>query len=177
MRSEERKRIKTLVNSLLILFTILCSLFTLSSCGSGDDDGSRLGDYIVGTWLRGWNEGDVIIEGDTELSPGDYVLDSFVFKDDGSFNGMVRSGSFMSYDYSGEVLYKGTYRCDNHNLKLEFTDDQGRQDTILAQILSFTETDLVVKVKRDGTLNGSAVSVTVTMKLRKAQSSSSTSDA
>ena len=90
---------------------------------------------------------------------------------------MVRSGSFSSYDFSGYILYEGTYRCDNHNLKLEFTDDQGRQDTILAQILSFTENDLVVKVKRDGTLNGSAVSVTVTMKLRKAQSSSSTSDA
>lgn len=159
------------------LLLLLLPLLFLTGCGGGDDDGRRLGNLIVGTWQRGWEDGDVVIEGETEWRPEDFAFDLFVFRDDGNYNGMVRSGSFSSYDFSGYILYEGTYRCDNHNLKLEFTDNQGRQDTILAQILSFTETDLVVKVKRDGTLNGSAVSVTVTMKLRKAQSSSSTSDA
>ena len=44
----------------LYLFLLL-PLFVC--CGSGDDDGSRLGEQIVGTWYRGWEEGDVEIIG------------------------------------------------------------------------------------------------------------------
>ena len=39
----------------------VAALFFLIGCGSGDDDGRRLGEQIVGTWQRGWGEGDVVI--------------------------------------------------------------------------------------------------------------------
>ena len=127
-----------LVNSLLILFTIHCSLFTLSSCGTGDDDGRRLGDVIVGTWQRGYGPGDVIIEGDTELEPENLTYDQFIFHGDGSYNGMKREGTFLALDDRGEVIYEGDFLCDNDNLKLIF-DDEGKKQTILAQVLAFTD--------------------------------------
>ena len=116
---------------------------------------------IVGTWQRGWGEGDVIIEGDTDFQPEDFSYDLFVFKGDGSYNGMVRDGSFASYDEFGEVIYEGRYRCDNNNLKLEFTDEGGRKQTILAQVLMFTEDTLKIKYENE------EYNVTVTMVLQK----------
>ena len=155
----------------LIVFTFLLSpsIVLLSSCGSGDDDGRRLGELIVGDWQRGWNEGDVIIEGDTQWRPEDFIYDIFTFRDDGSYNGMVRNGSFSAYDYYGDVIYEGTYCCDNNNLKLEFKDESGQKQTILAQVLMFTEDMLVIKYENEDS------GITVTLKLRRAQSSSSTS--
>ena len=41
-------------------------LLLLTGCGVGDDNGERLGEYIIGTWQRGWGPGDVIIEGAPE---------------------------------------------------------------------------------------------------------------
>jgi hypothetical protein len=164
-----KKIVTLLLNSLILLFTIHCLLFTLSSCGGGDDDGRRLGELIVGNWQRGWGEGDVVIEGDTQWHPEDFSYDIFVFHGDGDYNGMVRNGSFSAYDYFGEILYEGTYRCDNHNLKLEFMDESGRKQTILAQVQMFTEDTLIIKYE-----NGD-YGISVTLTLRKAQSSSSTS--
>ena len=159
----------------LVLFSFLLSLtsFLLISCGGGDDDGRRFGDYVVGTWQRGWNEGDVVIEGDSTFRPEDQALDLLVFYDDGSYNGMVRSGSFSSYDFVGYILYEGTYRCDNNNLKLEFKDEGGTKRTILAQILMFSEEALQVRYENE------KPAVTITMKLKKKtdqNQSSSTSD-
>ena len=57
--------------------------FLLLSCGGGDDDGQRLGEVIVGTWQRGWDKGDIVIDGDTELKPEDFAYDtpsSYVMK-------------------------------------------------------------------------------------------------
>ena len=139
----------------------LAALLFLCGCGGGDDDGRRLGEMIVGTWQRGWGEGDVIIEGDTDFQPEDFSYDLFVFKGDGNYNGMVRDGSFASYDEFGEVIYEGRYRCDNNNLKLEFTDEGGRKQTILAQVLMFTEDTLKIKYENE------EYNVTVTMVLRK----------
>jgi hypothetical protein len=155
----------------LILFSFLLPLFSflLSSCGSGDDDGRRLGELIVGNWQRGRDEGDVIIEGDTQWRPEDFIYDIFAFRNDGSYNGMVRNGSFTAYDVYGDVIYEGTYRCDNNNLKLEFNDESGRKQTILAQVLMFTEDTFVIKYENEEN------SITVTITLRKTQSSSSTS--
>ena len=68
----------------------LTALILLSACGSGDDDGRRLGELIVGTWQRGWGEGDVVFEGETELTPENFTYDKYEFHDDGSYNGMVR---------------------------------------------------------------------------------------
>ena len=47
----------------------MTALLCLFSCSGGDDDGRRLGEVIVGTWQRGWNEGDIIIEGDPDVKP------------------------------------------------------------------------------------------------------------
>ena len=144
-----------------LLFTFHFSLLT-TSCGTGDDDGRRLGELIVGTWLRGWGEGDVIIEGDTDLKPESFSYDRFVFMPDGKFNGMVRDGSFSSYDEFGDIIYEGTYRCDNNNLKLEFTNGEGRRQTILAQVLSFTEDTMTLRYENE------EYNITVTLIIRKA---------
>ena len=150
---------------------IVVALFFFWNCGGGDDDGRRLGDYIVGTWQRGWGEGDVIIEGDTDLEPDNFAYDKFVFMSDGKYNGMVRDGSFSAYDEYGEIIYEGQYRCDNNNLKLQFTDESGRKQTILAQVLVFTEDMLKIKYVNE------EYNVTVTIILRKNQSSSSSASA
>ena len=146
MKSEERKQIKTLVNSLLLLFTIHCSLFTLTSCGSGDDDGSRLAEQIVGTWYRGWEEGDVEIIGDVDVAPEDFHYYYFTFSGDGSYNGMVREGSFCAYDIYDHTIYTGTYKCDNDNLRLEYSQGNQKQK-IQAQVLSFDETTIKLEYK------------------------------
>ena len=146
MKSEERKQIKTLVNSLLLLFTIHCSLFTLTSCGSGDDDGSRLAEQIVGTWYRGWEEGDVEIIGDVDVSPEDFLYYYFTFSGDGTYNGMVRDGSFCAYDIYDHTIYTGTYKCDNDNLRLEYSQGNQKQK-IQAQVLSFDETTIILEYK------------------------------
>ena len=77
---------KQLINKVACLAT----LFFLLGCGTGDDDGRRLGDFIVGTWQRGWGEGDVVIEGNTDLEPENLAYDKFMFRADGSYNGMMR---------------------------------------------------------------------------------------
>ncbi len=151
-----------------MVFMALCLMLIPSACGGGDDDGSRMGELIVGTWQRGWNEGDVIIEGDTNWRPEDFSYDLFVFNGDGTYNGMVRSGTFTSYDYFGDIIYEGTYRCDNNNLKLEFRDERGVKQTILAQIMMFTEDTFVIKYINED----AGITVTITLRKKKDQSSS-----
>lgn len=145
-----------------LLFTIHCLLFTVS-CGTGDDDGRRLGELIVGTWQRGWGEGDVVIDGDTELQPRNLAYDYFVFNGDGSYNGMVRKGTFAAYDTFGDLVYDGTYQCDNNNLKLEPSSGEG---TILAQVISFTENTILLRYRNE------AYDVTVTVVLYSSSSMS-----
>lgn len=148
-----------------IVLTLLFFLPLLVGCGSGDDDGRRLGDLIVGTWQRGWQEGDVEIEGDTELTPDDLAYDRFVFGGDGSYNGMVRDGSFKALDRQGTVLIEGTYRCDNHNLQLTFADSGGQRQTFLMQVLSFTDDAIRLCFQHEG-------GVTVRLVIRSYSSSS-----
>jgi hypothetical protein len=125
---------------------LLCfSLLAATACGGGDDDGRRLGEMIVGTWQRGWGEGDVVIEGDTDLEPDNFTYDQFVFRGDGNYNGMVRKGTFTAYDTEGEVIYEGDYQCDNNNLKLTYLDDSGAKRSLLAQVVSFTENSIVIR--------------------------------
>ena len=156
------RREQKFVNSVLLLLTFsLSHLLTFYSCGTGDDDGRRLGELIVGTWQRGWGEGDVIIEGDTDLEPESFSYDRFIFMPDGKYNGMVRDGSFSSYDEFGDIIYEGQYRCDNNNLKLEFINEEGRKQTILAQVLSFTDDTMTLRYENE------EYNVTVTLILRK----------
>jgi hypothetical protein len=131
----------SLSSFLFLLSTIILFSFSLTACGGGDDDGRRLGEVIVGTWQRGWGEGDVVIEGDTDLKPENFAYDRFVFNDDGSYNGMVRKGTFVAYDTYGNVIYEGTYQCDNHNMKLEPSTGEGK---MLAQVVSFTDTSIIL---------------------------------
>jgi len=133
-------------NRVLYRAVCLTALLFLFACGGGDDDGRRLGELIVGTWLRGWNEGDVIIEGDTELRPENFAYDRFEFHDDGSYNGMVRKGTFIAFDTEGYVIFDGNYQCDNHNLKLEPSTGEG---TMLAQVVSFTDNTLMLKYENE----------------------------
>ena len=109
----------------IIRAVFLTALILLPACGSGDDDGRRLGELIVGTWQRGWGEGDVVFEGETELTPENFTYDKFEFHDDGSYNGMVRKGTFIAYDTRGQIIFEGRYQCDNHNLKLEPSTIEG----------------------------------------------------
>ena len=145
---------------LLLLFTFHFSLLAVS-CSGGDDDGRRLGEEIVGTWQRGWNEGDIIIEGDTSVLPENLTYDLFYFYGDGDYNGMVRSGSFLSLDTDGDTIYEGTFQCDNNNLKLDCVNNFGEQRKILAQVLSFSDKQMQIRYVNE------EYDVTVTVIIRK----------
>ncbi len=134
-----------MLSKLLYRAAMVAALVLLTACGGGDDDGRRLGEMIVGTWQRGWGEGDVVIEGDTDLEPDNFTYDQFVFRGDGNFNGMVRKGTFTAYDTEGEVIYEGDYQCDNNNLKLTYLDDSGAKRSLLAQVVLFTENSIVIR--------------------------------
>ena len=149
------------------LLFIVFMLPLMLSCGAGDDDGERLGDYIVGTWLRGWEAGDVVIEGsplneDGEpiYTPGKFTYDKFIFKGDGEYNGMRRSGSFEVLGVDGEIIFTGEYRCDNSNLELNIINE-GRSQKILAQVVSFSESIMTIRYHHD------QYDITVSLRLRK----------
>ena len=148
----------------------LLFLLSLMGCGVGDDDGERLGDYIVGTWQRGWAKGDVIIEGSPLDEEGEpiwypekFSYDQFIFNGDGVYNGMRRSGSFLTLGVEGDTIFIGEYRCDNNNLQLTFSQE-GRQQQILAQVQSFTNDLMTIRYYQ---ALDSYNNLTVIMKLRK----------
>ena len=114
-------------------------LLLLIGCTGGDDDGRRIGDTIVGTWHRGTNPDDVVIEGDAELDPDALPIQKLIFLGDGSYNGMVRKGSFQALSKDGEITSEGTYQCDNSNLRLEYMDEYSEKQKLLMQVVSFTE--------------------------------------
>jgi hypothetical protein len=116
---------------------------------------------IVGTWQRGWGEGDVVIEGNTELEPDNFTYDQFVFRGDGAYNGMVRKGSFSAYDDYGRIIYEGDYQCDNNNLKLQYIDTDGIKRTILAQVVEFSDTSIRFRYEEE------QHNITVTFIIRK----------
>ena len=114
-------------------------LLLLIGCTGGDDDGRRIGDTIVGTWQRGTNPDDVVIEGDAELDPDALPIQKLIFLGDGSYNGMVRKGSFQALSKDGQITSEGTYQCDNSNLRLEYIDEYDEKQKLLMQVVSFTE--------------------------------------
>ena len=143
----------------------LTALLCLFSCDGGDDDGRRLGEEIVGTWQRGWNEGDIIIEGAPDTKPDNFTYDLFYFYGDGKYNGMVRDGSFLTVDTDGEMIFEGTYQCDNNNLKLDCVNSEGESRKILAQVLRFTDKEMQIRYVND------EYDVTVTVIIRKVSDS------
>lgn len=134
----------------------MAALILCFGCGTGDDDGRRLGEIIIGTWQRGMNEGDLVIDGNTELNPEDFDLDKFEFHADGDYNGMVRKGSFITYDFDGEIVLEGSYQCDNSTLRME-SDHQ----VIVAQVVLFSDDTLQLRY-----VNGN-YHVTISLTLRK----------
>ena len=132
-----------------LLWLLLLPL--LVGCGSGDDDGSRLAEQIVGTWYRGWEEGDVEIIGDVSVSPEDFIYHYFKFDDNGTYNGMVRDGSFCAFDIYGDTIYAGSYKCDNDNLRLEYTSEGNRKQKIQARVLSFDDMAFKLEYKNTDT--------------------------
>ena len=138
-----------MLSKMIYRAALVAALILFTACGGGDDDGRRLGDTIVGTWQRGWGEGDVVIEGDTDLEPESFTYDQFVFRGDGDYNGMVRKGTFSSYDTQGRVIYEGDYLCDNNNLKLQYLDESGVKRTILAQVVDFDESSIWIRYEED----------------------------
>jgi hypothetical protein len=100
----------------------------------------------------------VIVEGNTELSPENFAYDRFEFNADGSYNGMVRKGTFVAYDTYGNIIYEGTYQCDNHNMKLEPSTGEGK---MLAQVVSFTDNTIILRYENED------YNITVTFIVRK----------
>lgn len=138
-----------MLSKMIYRAALVAALILFTACGGGDDDGRRLGEMIVGTWLRGWGEGDVVIEGDTDLEPESFTYDQFVFRGDGDYNGMVRKGTFSSYDTQGRVIYEGDYLCDNNNLKLQYLDESDVKRTILAQVVDFDESSIWIRYEEE----------------------------
>ncbi len=147
----------------------LAALLFLTACGVGDDDGRRLGDYIVGTWQRGWGPGDVIIEGvpsdgdddGSQWTPERFNYDKFIFHDDGTYNGMVRTGTFCILGTEGDTIFVGDYKCDNSNLKMDLSNQDGLRQTILALVRSFTETTLIISYEAEEIASGLHVQMTL----------------
>ena len=131
---------------------VTAALFLIVACGGGDDDGRRLGETIVGTWQRG----EIVIDGDTELQPEDINLDKFVFQADGTYNGMVRQGSFIVTDIDGEIVMEGSYKCDNSTLRME-SDSQ----VIVAQVAAFSDDMIQLRYGNE------TYHVTISLTLRK----------
>lgn len=130
----------------------MAALFFVIACGGGDDDGRRLGETIIGTWQCG----EIVIDGDTDLQPEDINLDKFVFQADGTYNGMVRQGSFVATDIEGETVMEGSYKCDNSTLRME----SGRQ-VIVAQVAAFSDDMVQLRYVNE------TYHVTVSLTLRK----------
>lgn len=138
-----------MLSKMIYRAALVAALILFTACGGGDDDGRRLGEMIVGTWQRGWGEGDVVIEGDTDLEPESFTYDQFVFRGDGDYNGMVRKGTFSSYDTQGRLIYEGDYLCDNNNLKLQYLDESDVKRTILAQVVDFDESSIWIRYEEE----------------------------
>ena len=50
-----------MLSKIIYRAALVAALILFTACGGGDDDGRRLGDMIVGTWQRGWGEGDEFV--------------------------------------------------------------------------------------------------------------------
>ena len=71
---------------------------------------------------------------------------------------MVRKGTFVAYDTYGNIIYEGTYQCDNHNMKLEPSTGEGK---MLAQVVSFTDDTVILCYENED------YNITVTFIVRK----------
>ena len=71
----------------------------------------------------------------------------------------------MTVDTDGEMIFEGTYQCDNNNLKLDCVNSSGEPRKILAQILSFTDNQMQIRYVND------EYDVTVTVIIRKVSDS------
>ena len=63
----------------------------------------------------------------------------------------------------GETIFTGEYKCDNTNLKLDFTNEDGQRGTIHALVRSFTETTLILSYE-DENIGASGIRVQITLR-------------
>lgn len=113
----------------LLLFFF--SFVLMSSCGSNDND-IRPADIIVGNWT---------IE-KYELEPEDDELEI-------TLSNMVcdAANHFTVYTRYDDVAYEGTYEIGDDYIRLEYVDEDGKAQKILAQILDYSENTLVITYK------------------------------
>ena len=78
---------------------------------------------------------------------------------------MVRDGSFLTVDTDGEMIFEGSYQCDNNNLKLDCVNSSGESRKILAQVLWFTDKEMQLRYVNDD------YDITVTVIIRKVSDS------
>ena len=64
---------------------------------------------------------------------------------------MVRDGSFCAFDIYGDTIYAGIYKCDNDNLRLEYTSEGNRKQKIQARVLSFDDMAFKLEYKNTDT--------------------------
>lgn len=103
----------------------------MSSCGSDDND-LRPADIIVGNWT---------IE-KYKLEPKDDELEI-------TLSNMVcdAASHFTVYTRYDDVAYEGTYEIGDDYIRLEYVDEDGKAQKILAQILDYSENTLVITYK------------------------------
>ena len=113
----------------LLLFFF--SFVLMSSCGSNDND-LRPADIIVGNWT---------IE-KYKLEPEDDELEI-------TLSNMVcdAASHFTVYTCYDDVAYEGTYEIGDDYIRLEYVDEDGKAQKILAQILEYSENRLVITYK------------------------------
>ena len=113
----------------LLLFFF--SFVLMSSCGSDDND-LRPADIIVGNWT---------IE-KYKLEPKDDELEI-------TLSNMVcdAASHFTVYTRYDGVAYEGTYEIGDDYIRLEYVDEDGKAQKILAQILDYSENTLVITYK------------------------------
>ena len=102
------------------------------------------------------------VAGDLAMSSSS-SYDKFIFNGDGTYNGMIRTGTFTVLGKLGETIFTGDYKCDNSNLKMDFTNEDGQRGTILALVRSFTETTLIISYEAEE-LGVSGIRVQMTLR-------------
>ena len=103
----------------------------MTSCGSDDND-LRPADIIVGNW----SVDNYIIEpedDDLELTLRNMVCDA--------------NNRFIVYSRYDDIVYEGTYEIGDDYIRLEYVDEEGKEQKILAQIQDYSKNSLVITYK------------------------------
>lgn len=109
------------------IFFILLSVFLCLSCG--DDNDIRPSDIIVGNWTIDKYE---ILPEDSEI---ELTLTSI---------SCTADNKFKIYDKYEGLAYEGDYEIGDSYIRMEYVDEEGQLQKILAEIKQYTETTLTI---------------------------------